>query len=179
MLFVVPGSIDKHCSEIIRYYSSWIDHPREANKHFCKENPLAKKIFKSQSVVSSVETYPGKRDVNHEAKCKAWLQKEDKKKDPVIVPKELIVISEHRMKNKTVTAIDPAIPSSSSSAIDQSAVSTARISTREPTKILTATGNGVFHTITLDQGVVPTTVIVEESMDQITVDNYDEATMTQ
>ena len=98
--------------------------------------------------VSSVGSYPRKRDANHEAKCKAWLMKEYKKKCSVITPKQTNVISENLM-NKTVTATDPATPSSSSSKPSQSTVCTTIISTGEPVQVLTTRGNGVFHTSTL------------------------------
>jgi hypothetical protein len=158
ILYIKAGQTDKYCGDIVNYYSSWIDHPREANKDFCTRNKVAKKIFKSQKIIPSVETSPGLRDVGVEHKCKAWLAKEEKKKEQkIIVPRELIIVSEYRTEKGNFEEVENG---------------TNKTATR-------VRGNGVFETVTLNEGPKPTTVVVEESVEQVTVDLYDEETTTE
>ena len=85
------------------------------------------------------------------------MKEEKKNRQKIIVPQELIIVSEYRMErgefeevgdgmNETVTGVR---------------------------------GNGMFETVTLDEGPRPTIVVVEESVEQVTVDLYDEVTTTE
>jgi len=145
---IFTNQVDKRCDDIAQYYSTWLDNEREANKDFCTNNPDAKEIFKASNLIHTIETGNGQRDVSLHHKCQAWLQKEEgkKHKNKIVVPYELIVVSENGMLKGNGTR----------------------------------KGNGKFETVTQDEGPVPTTLVVEESIEQMTVENYEpEATATE
>ena len=87
---------DKHCGDIINLYSSWVDNEREANKHFCTDNKIAKEIFKSQKDVHSVLTYSAHRAKSVEHVCHGWLRNQGGKGKNIAVPADLIMDSDNR-----------------------------------------------------------------------------------
>lgn len=164
LLSIVPGQHDKYCEEIIKFYETWPDDPKAANKHFCRRDPVAKKIFSSEIWTRILTTVPGATAHNHKIRCEQWFAREERK-HYIMIPKELIDISKNRIKPGNITAEEQANGTFKSTVLGPKAVPTTVAMPKS-----TVRGNGVFHTFTLDQGLVPTTVVVEESAEKITID---------
>ena len=156
-LYIRPGQTDKYCGDIMAYYSSWVEHPREANKDFCTRNKIAKEIFKSQTLVPSVETSPGKRDLGIHHKCRKWLAHEEKHGQKIVVPQELITASNNQIAKAKFEGVEN-VPSDKTEVVRR---------------------NVVFVTGALDEGSKSAAVVAEESVEQVIVDLYEEATLTE